>query len=267
MRLLQKLGLFRGRRASENGIAMRKTAEAFNDGVMLVCELQIVVKACLAGRIVLGALLGERAKQLHGIFLIVEIFGVFQRQIKEDPLQRRQLLVETLRQTEMAALLRQRIKGECLGCIAIHIARKLIQQQDQRQHALRRVGPVVALVAGGGQQIGFKARFDVLVDGRILAPPQRRLAAGDGGDGGISATAVGAEPECQDGVDIARRTHSASTRIRTSPSATVWPAVILQVLRSSCLPSTLTLPSATMALPAPPLSHSPTSFSNWFSST
>jgi hypothetical protein len=41
----------------------------------------------------------------------------------------------------------------------------------------------------------------------------------------------------------------------------------LQVLRSSTAPSTDTAPLATSALPAPPLSHRPDSFSSWLSST
>src|SRR5690606_29582817 len=62
---------------------------------------------------------------------------------------------------------------------------------------------------------------------------------------------------------------AATTRITSSTPSTLttWPSRILQVLRSSVTPSTLTAPLATSALPAPPLSHSPASLSNWLSST
>src|SRR6185312_2809313 len=69
---------------------------------------------------------------------------------------------------------------------------------------------------------------------------------------------------------LARQTSqfgSASTWISSSPMLTTWPAWILQVFRSSTAPSTRTTPLATRCLPAPPLSHRPTSFSNRFSST
>ena len=58
-----------------------------------------------------------------------------------------------------------------------------------------------------------------------------------------------------------------STRISASPTRTIWPARIFAVLRSSTAPSTVTSPLATMALPWPPLSARPTSFSSWLSST
>src|SRR5690606_7525486 len=58
-----------------------------------------------------------------------------------------------------------------------------------------------------------------------------------------------------------------ATRIVVPATRTCCPARILQVLRSSTAPSTSTSPLATSALPAPPLSTSPTSFSSWLSST
>ena len=60
---------------------------------------------------------------------------------------------------------------------------------------------------------------------------------------------------------------AATTVICTSPSRTTCPTRILQVLRSSMLPSTDTVPPATSALPAPPLSQRPVSLSSWFSCT
>src|SRR5471032_1825316 len=54
--------------------------------------------------------------------------------------------------------------------------------------------------------------------------------------------------------------------MRMSATLTTCPARILAVLRNSFLPSTFTTPLSTMTLPAPPLSHKPTSLSSWFSS-
>src|SRR5690606_33487714 len=59
----------------------------------------------------------------------------------------------------------------------------------------------------------------------------------------------------------------AATWMRRPCASTTWPARILQVLRSSTAPSTRTAPLATSALPAPPLSTTPHSFSSWLSST
>src|SRR5512135_424649 len=67
--------------------------------------------------------------------------------------------------------------------------------------------------------------------------------------------------------DVQHGAYAAATVMRTSPTATTDPARILAVLRDSTCPSTDTTPSATSALPAPPLSHTPASLSSWLSST
>ncbi|MNN98667.1 hypothetical protein D3C81_2181110 [compost metagenome] len=69
--------------------------------------------------------------------LMLKHFGMFQRQIKEDPFYRAQVTFETMVQRNQAPLQGQRIKGKRSRQAAIHIARELIRQQDQGQQVAR----------------------------------------------------------------------------------------------------------------------------------
>ena len=119
-------GLFvRCHSPSQHRVAMGKSAEAANNvGVVLgvFCDFIIAQAAC----------------QLESSFLIGENFRMHERQIEELALLLRHLAVETALESAIGDGAGDRIGLVGPRLSAEHVARKLIENEDQRERALGR---------------------------------------------------------------------------------------------------------------------------------
>jgi len=114
--------LVRCHRPSQHGVAMGKPAEAANDaGVELgvLCDFIVAQAAC----------------QLEASFLIGENLRMHERQIEESALQLRHIVVEAALESAIG-----NGAGDRIGLVgprlpAEHVARKLIENEDERERA------------------------------------------------------------------------------------------------------------------------------------
>ncbi len=86
-----KTGLFRRAGATQDGVAMGEAAKAFDDHLMAAGEIGEVLEGGL--RRTAGLFGRQRLEQGHVADLLLSRFGVLQRQVEEDPCQRRERLV------------------------------------------------------------------------------------------------------------------------------------------------------------------------------
>jgi hypothetical protein len=76
-------------------------------------------------------------------------FGMLQRHVEEDPLDRRQGGIRAVLDAGQAALQRHLVLGKGRRAAAVDVPGELVEQQDERQQAVRAVGPGIELAAGG----------------------------------------------------------------------------------------------------------------------
>jgi len=163
---------------------MREAAKALDDHLMAAGKVGKSGESRL--RRCAGLLRCQRLEQRHASGLLFTRFGMFQRQIEEDPLQRRESVVCTDGQPLQADIPCQRILGKRCWRAAMDIAGQLIEQQDQRQSALGHVGPVGQLSVGRRCCQRAKALGEQQVGLVIFAPPEGGLPFGAGGVVGSS---------------------------------------------------------------------------------
>jgi len=96
---------------------------------------------------------------------------VLERQVYEHTLQRPHGAVVALRERVLRDVQRQRIGGKGARRATEHVARELIEQNDQRQAIARLVFPVRELAGGGLAVEREEARADLGVEGRALFEP------------------------------------------------------------------------------------------------
>src|SRR5262245_51410717 len=144
--------------AAEHGIPMRKAAEATNDIGMQFRPFQIFeISDCFVK--------GDTP------FLIGQIFRVLERKIKEAAHFGRSLAVKTTNNGTRSNSTRKRIGGESPRIAAKHVARKLVEQDEQREGAMRALLPV-GQFSGSGRLMGFeKALLDLLIEACLLVVP------------------------------------------------------------------------------------------------
>jgi hypothetical protein len=126
---------------------MREAAEARDDVAML---LRILAEAGEYLAMVRGDLALELQEAIDGHFLVVERFGVLQRHVEEHALDRRQLEVHHAADAIAHQVTRAPVVAECLGGAAIDVPAHLVEQDQHRQPAARRLRPEVQLALGGG---------------------------------------------------------------------------------------------------------------------
>src|SRR5262245_27331423 len=147
--------------AAEHGIPMRKAAEATNDVCMQFRPFQIFN---VADRFIKG----------DTALLIGQIFRVLKRKVKEAAHFGRNLAVETTHDSTGGNGPRERVGGESPRVTAKHVARKLIEKDEQRERALRALLPI-GQFSGSGRLKGFeKSLPDLLVEACILVEPPVR---------------------------------------------------------------------------------------------
>src|SRR3954464_15781118 len=152
-------GLFvRCHSPSQHRVAMGKSAEAANNvGVDLgvFCDFIVAQVAC----------------QLEASFLIGENFRMHERQIEELALLLRHLAVEAALESAIGDGAGDRIGLVGPRPFAEHVARKLIENEDERERALWRRLPRCELVIRGRAPERAKARRDLGVESVVLGKP------------------------------------------------------------------------------------------------
>ena len=107
--------------------------------------------------------------------LIVQRLGVGQHQAQEDPLHRAQALADTDAQPSLHQVAATRIAVVHLGRVAVHVARELVEKDDQRHQKARVIDverPVVVVTFRRQRHVGAEAGPDILVGLLGLAEPQ-----------------------------------------------------------------------------------------------
>jgi hypothetical protein len=125
-------------------------------------------------------------EQSHRALLIGEVFRVLERQI-EEAAHVGDGAVEAVKNGAAGNFARQRVGGEGALVTAEHVARKLVEQNEQRQRAFGIPLPCDEL-AGGGVFVELeKAAVDFLIERRIFLEPAFRPDRAPEGDdfGGI----------------------------------------------------------------------------------
>ena len=104
---------------------------------------------------ILAKCLAQRREQADGLVLVGEVLRMLERQIDEHPLHRSKRLVEAPGDSGTRDLPRLGIGGERFRRAAMQVAGELVQQDDQRQRAARRIGPVIERARPGvAQRVG-----------------------------------------------------------------------------------------------------------------
>src|SRR5690348_11629359 len=115
---------------AQYGVAMRKTAEAADD---------VVVDACP----VVGVLARQRTMQEQRTLLVGQVFRMFERQIEERPQARFDLCIKPGLQRTPCIRARKSVGRISMCAAAEHVARNLVEQDQQGQSALRILHPVL----------------------------------------------------------------------------------------------------------------------------
>src|SRR5262249_43872629 len=111
------------------------------------------------------------ARERDAAFLIGEVFRVLERQIEELAFGVRDLPVEPALDSAIGDG-----AGNPIGLVgargaAEHIARELVEHDDERERTLRRLLPRRELAVAAGLPEARKARRDLGVEGRVLLKP------------------------------------------------------------------------------------------------
>src|SRR5690242_17109526 len=169
-------GLLIGRGgAAEDGVAMREAAEPADDVGVQLRPLQL-----------LGVANG--AKQRAAALLVGGGLGMLERQIEELPTVGRRLQVEAAGDGAFGHRARQWIGGIASRVGAEHVARKLIEHDDERERAIARALPAGERSCGrrfvGGEEAGADRVVErsVLLEPLVLAgfAPEREYVFGAG---------------------------------------------------------------------------------------
>src|SRR5881275_1159851 len=154
-----------GRRAGapEKAVAVRKASEALDDRAVSLGVVEHLGEGFLQ---LLRRLAQQPPAGGHRFLLHLETLGVLQRHVEEDPLHRIERgICPRLHARERE---RERLLVEIEGACAVpeHVARKLVEDDDQTQAPPRTVGPALELSGCGTlEELADAAR---LVHGSIL---------------------------------------------------------------------------------------------------
>src|SRR5262245_51312620 len=152
-------GLFLGRGGTaQHVVAMGEAAEAADDVGVVLGIFQAVVVA-------------QRAVEGDAAFLVGQRFRVHERQIEERAQVLWHRLVEAALQRAVCARAGERIGRKGAGAAAEHVARKLVEHDDERQRSGRRRLPRAQPPGRRGLIGGEKARANGGVEGIVLGEP------------------------------------------------------------------------------------------------
>src|ERR1041384_3486266 len=163
-RLLEELDLLGGGFSAESGVAVRKAAEARDDLVVASRAFDVLPVG--------GVKQGKRAP------LRREVLRVHERQVDKGALNRREQAVKLPRDRSSRRGERQGIARKRARRAAEHVARKLVEHDDQRERSERSGLPAFALAARSTLPGSEKAAADLRVERfRFLEPQFARPAA------------------------------------------------------------------------------------------
>ena len=118
---------------------------------------------------------GARCGALGEIFdrqsLIGGVFGMFERDIKPNAIFLAMFEIKAFENALAGDFARLGVAGESARLTAINVARKLIQNNDQRQSGLAVGVPVCELALSGVLMEALKSADDFLVKGGVRFPP------------------------------------------------------------------------------------------------
>src|SRR5262249_42171578 len=137
---------------------MREATEAADDAGVLLGIFQEFVRA--------GA-----ARELDAVLLVGELLRMHERQIEELPRIMRHLLVEPAREGARRNSTRQGIVLVGAGVAAEHVARELVEYDDERERPLRRLLPCRQRARDGGVPDREEPYRDLGIERRILLEP------------------------------------------------------------------------------------------------
>lgn len=149
---------------------MREAAEAGDDAVMML------------GPAVGRATFHPGLEQFQLPDLVGEVLGMLQRQIEEAADVALDLQVVPGLQRPPGDRPRQRIGGEGVACAPEHIARKLVQQDQQGQRAFRRLRPGIQFAPRGCEMRVPETAPEAGVEGVIPGEPLRGTGVFPEGD-------------------------------------------------------------------------------------
>src|SRR5215216_8033513 len=150
----------------------------------------------------------QAPEELHGPALVFQVLAVHERHVEEPALYRRQLPVVGMLHRVPGRLARFLVCGVHPRVTAIHVARELVEDDDERQAASRLVLPVVKVARGGLLVNGLEALPDLTIEPGIFGEPRLPELP-------IALFALAAEPEAE---DLLRRAHY-SVRLTTVTSS------------------------------------------------
>jgi hypothetical protein len=119
-------------------------------------------------------------RALHGLeqrqlaLLKRHVLGVLERQVEEAAQVILDRLILPPVQRHDREMPRQRVGGEGMARVAEHIPRKLVQQDQQGQRALRSLRPVIQLAPGRHEVRRLEPLPEQGVEGVVLCEPLRR---------------------------------------------------------------------------------------------
>ncbi len=140
---------------------MRKAAEAGDDVVVVL------------GPAIVGFALHPGLEQFDLPGLIGAVLRMLQRQIEEPPDVALNLQVVPGLQRPLCKMPRQRIRREGMARAAEGVARKLVQQDQQGQRALRRLRPVIQRPPGSGMVCDLESLAEQGVESLVFGEPFR----------------------------------------------------------------------------------------------
>jgi hypothetical protein len=137
---------------------MREPSEAADDvGMVFGIARELIVAVAV--------------RELHAALLIGPILRVHERQIEELTLRPGDLLIEAARKRTIGRAPGRRVGRIGARLAAEHIARELIEHDDERERALRRLLPWREPTFGGSAPEAGKARGDLGIEGRVFLEP------------------------------------------------------------------------------------------------
>src|SRR5688572_30621829 len=171
-RLPEEIDLLGRAGTPEDRVAVGKAPEALDDVAMRE-RVGISVRGFREG--------AQRLNELAGAQLIRQRLAVLERQIDEQALHRQQLAVVCLRQRMARGLEGERVGGEGARRAAEHVARKLVEQHDERQAIAWRLLP--AREPAGSRRFvrGKEAVAHLLVERLAFFEPARQPLAENAG--------------------------------------------------------------------------------------
>jgi len=156
----------------EKVVSVRESAESFDDVPVLNGVVEKIYTHVQEAR---GGGGFEVVKEFKTAFLMRETLGVFEGEIEKDFLEKPQFKVFVIVECFDREREGEGVVGKGLGCGPMDVSRKLVEDDYQRESALRRRRPLIEVALLSGVEEIPKLPLDVVVGRGGMPPPQRAL--------------------------------------------------------------------------------------------